>query len=408
MIHVAYRLYGGDGFYAKMTGTSMLSLFAKTNLEVTVHIMHNDSLTSDNRDKLNYIANQYNQNIEFHNIEKIAGESLKKYMDAFPFKLTAVCFYPMVLHEVLPDVKRIISLGADTLFNLDVKEFLNYNIDNYPMAVVPEYANGEVFALNKNLAVSGLITKEYYFNSDVLYMNLDFWRKSETNKIIMDGMKFLNEHKEYALYNEQDLLSYCFSETALKLPVKFNCFISGERILRKSNELKEVLYHYAGGSFGFGLQFNMNDVYNKLWFDYFSKTPWFNVDIIGNLSEAIYKFYDEQKNILRNVTNLISKKKRAFFTEIQNFEFLKQCFMITPEEKLINASNPQSMNELMQSMRASNSQEIYFIMVGNYKLAREILIKNNFVENRDFLDGTIFLSDKQGVPFNSYFIAASI
>ena len=36
MIHVAYRLWGGDGYYAKMCGTSMLSMFEKTREKVTV------------------------------------------------------------------------------------------------------------------------------------------------------------------------------------------------------------------------------------------------------------------------------------------------------------------------------------------------------------------------------------
>lgn len=51
MIHVAYRLWGDDGFYAKMLGTSMLSMFENTKEKVTVHIMHNERLTPDNRDK---------------------------------------------------------------------------------------------------------------------------------------------------------------------------------------------------------------------------------------------------------------------------------------------------------------------------------------------------------------------
>ena len=77
MIHVAYRLWGGDGFFAKMCGTSMLSIFENTKEKVTVHIMHNERLTFDNRAKFCYIANQYNQQVEFHNVEEIAGDILR-------------------------------------------------------------------------------------------------------------------------------------------------------------------------------------------------------------------------------------------------------------------------------------------------------------------------------------------
>ena len=78
MIHVAYRLWGGEGFYAKMCGTSMLSMFENTREKVTVHIMHNDRLTPDNRGKLCYIAGQYNQLVKFYNVEKLFEDSLEE------------------------------------------------------------------------------------------------------------------------------------------------------------------------------------------------------------------------------------------------------------------------------------------------------------------------------------------
>ena len=76
MIHVAYKLWGGDSFYAKMLGTSMLSMFENTKEKVTVHVMHNERLTPDNRGKFCYIAGQYGHQVEFHNVEEIAGASL--------------------------------------------------------------------------------------------------------------------------------------------------------------------------------------------------------------------------------------------------------------------------------------------------------------------------------------------
>ena len=130
MIHVAYRLWGGDGFFAKMCGTSMLSMFENTKEKVTVHIMHNDRLTPDNRGKFCYIAGQYGQQVEFHNVEEIAGASLRKFDEVHPSRSGInVAWYPLVVHEVFPELDKIICLGADTVVNLDIGELWAYNLN---------------------------------------------------------------------------------------------------------------------------------------------------------------------------------------------------------------------------------------------------------------------------------------
>ena len=116
MIHVAYRLWGGDGFYAKMLGTSMLSIFENMKEKVTVHVMHNDRLAPDNRGKLCYIAGQYGQQIEFHNVEQIAGSTLRKFEEVHPTKSginsPSASWYLLIVHEVFPELDKIIFLGV--------------------------------------------------------------------------------------------------------------------------------------------------------------------------------------------------------------------------------------------------------------------------------------------------------
>ncbi|MBR3050926.1 MAG: hypothetical protein IKG61_05695 [Selenomonadaceae bacterium] len=60
MIHVCFGLYDKTGSYSKFTGTAMLSLFENTSADVTVHILHDETLTQDNREKFIYLAGRYN------------------------------------------------------------------------------------------------------------------------------------------------------------------------------------------------------------------------------------------------------------------------------------------------------------------------------------------------------------
>ena len=61
MIHVCFAIYDKTGRYSKFTGTTMLSLFENTTSSVTVHILHDNTLPAENRDKFSYIAGRYGQ-----------------------------------------------------------------------------------------------------------------------------------------------------------------------------------------------------------------------------------------------------------------------------------------------------------------------------------------------------------
>ena len=67
MIHVCFCFADKTGRYAKFAGTAMLSLFDNTAAEVTIHILHDNTLTNDNRDKFNCLAGRYGQHVKFYN-----------------------------------------------------------------------------------------------------------------------------------------------------------------------------------------------------------------------------------------------------------------------------------------------------------------------------------------------------
>ena len=74
MIHVAYGLHDKTGHYSKFVGTSMLSLFENHYTpprSITVHLLHDNTLTLDNYEKFVYLTGQYNQIIKFYNVEKL-------------------------------------------------------------------------------------------------------------------------------------------------------------------------------------------------------------------------------------------------------------------------------------------------------------------------------------------------
>ena len=86
MIHVCFSLHDKTGNYSKFTGTAMLSLFenSSTPQSTCVHILHDNTLTDDNRDKLIQIANRYGQLLKFYNVEELCTDKIAKITKYFP------------------------------------------------------------------------------------------------------------------------------------------------------------------------------------------------------------------------------------------------------------------------------------------------------------------------------------
>ena len=253
--------------------------------------MHDNTLTQENRDKFIWLAEWYSQIVKFYNVEELCAEKIEEVYKHFPTvdknRFTIGMFYRLLIPFVLPsELKKAIYLDGDTIVNLDINELWQIELADKPFGAVPNFFQREdkkavVERTKRNIKIckDGFVKPEDYFNSGVLLLNLRFMRHAD--KILLSGMKFLNEHDQLQ-YLDQDVLNYCFSTSFLKLPVKFNRFVM---TARPENELtiEEKIYHYAGGAAGLGL--NMSDPFNRLWMSYFVKAPWFDADAIGRLYE---------------------------------------------------------------------------------------------------------------------------
>lgn len=401
MIHVAYRLWGGDSFYAKMMGTSMLSMFENTKEKVTVHVMHNERLTPDNRGKFCYIAGQYGQQVEFHNVEEIAGSTLRKFEAAHPVKSGVragvnAWWYSFISPEIFPNLDKIIFLGTDMVINLDIGELWAYDLDTvgggYGFGAVPEIKPLPGFRLCRD----NLVKDENYFNADVLLLNPSFFQGNSDR--LLEGCRFIYENRSKYPYLDQDVLNYLFSERYLKLPYRFNIYIYALRRKNKPHRIEKAIYHFADKK----PDLNTDDVFNRLYFEYFLKTPWAIADMFGNIDKAVSKtvkqIFNEYSDILLYVTNLLGSRRRAFLIDREFLELARQIFAINSDELIMDLSTEAE--NLIQVMNANKGKIILFILAGNYSQIRDFLTGQSFVEDTDFINGFIFLSERHGFKMN--------
>ena len=399
MIHVCFSLYDKTGSYSKFTGTAMLSLLENCNTppSVTVHILHDNTLTTENRDKFSYVAGQYHQLVKFYNVEKLCADKINEIVKTMPSVKTSIftvaALYRLLIPQLLSSaVDKCIYLDSDVIVNLDIKELWQIELDDKLLAVVTEASN-DVVPKSLPLCADGLVAGEDYFNSGVLVMNLPAFNK-EWNSI-MRGIMFIENNRKYR-YPDQDMLNYCFSTRTVKLSRKFNRSVGHERSIKDIN-LAGKIHHF----YGCALSLKLNDPFNRLWMDYFMKTPWFDAQTISKL----YTGVQQQLNIvfkqkMINLTALMSGKTRGFFVAPPNVEVLKKFFSIRDDEEIITADSQESLIKLLESMKRNHGKKIFFIMLPNFPF--QILTQAGFVPGSDFVNGFDFLSEAQGVPLNSY------
>ena len=187
----------------------------------------------------------------------------------------------------------------------------------------------------------------------------------------------------------------------VKISKKFNVTIFYRRKYGDFQTADRVI-HYAGKL----LFLDFSDSFNKIWFSYFRKTPWFNENVIAHLNEEYRKIINQRdiqsKNFALQMTALMSGKSRAFVTTPPNVNAVKNYFFIHNDEEIIQLVNQESLNVLAKSMAESRGKKIFFILFGDYEQLKTALINAGFVEGRDFINAAMFLSDANGVSLNTY------
>ena len=407
MIHVCFALYDKTGRYSKFTGTTMLSIFENLNPSlrlpsVTIHILHDNTLTIDNREKFFYLAGQYNQLVKFYNVEEICEKELREIKNIFQgrFINNVGTLYRLLIPEIFPfEMEKVIYLDSDIIVNMDINELWRIELNDKIFAVIPEIFNRagikEDVQNTFPLCRDNVVKAEDYFNAGVMFINLTIFRKEI--HVVLNWPKVLDKNPRYGQFADQDILNYYFSARTLKLPKKFNRFPVWAR---KENEdaIERKIYHYAGLSLGLGL--DVSDPFNRLWIKYFIKTPWFDEETIGRLYAGVQGLHVGLKNFALQISAAMSGKTRAFFILPPNVEATKKIFSVHDNEEIILADNQESIKKLIDAMKLSAGKKVFFILVPGFPF--QALIQAGFVYGRDFLNGMDFLSEAHGAPLDSY------
>lgn len=315
VIHIGFGLHDKDGHYSVWVGTAMQSIIDHTNSKLCFHILHDETVSEENKRRLKQVANQKGDFIEFHEIDSAEFECIKNRTHGFTIGTMFRCMLP----DLLPDLPKIVYLDADIFVNTDIKELWEFDINDYCLAAVVD--EGVIkFHIPNILYKYPEIDRNQYFNAGVLCMNL---RKIKQRGNLKDlVVKFLVNNPE-ATYPDQDALNVLFHNNILYLDSSWNQFVYSHRE-ENIDILKQGIYHFAADV----LVLYSNSKIDMEYFKTLCRTPWSDYEIgnridgcIGRLNDRINQyekmmyrlsmpgvkhiFYGEENDTLRKIYNLI-------------------------------------------------------------------------------------------------------
>jgi lipopolysaccharide biosynthesis glycosyltransferase len=246
-IEVVLGVYDSSGLYARYAGTLVTSLFSHTHHKVRVTVLHDDTLTEDNRRRFERTAERRDQKINFIDVSepltRLARNPDKEHARGAIFRL--------LIPELL-DMPKAIYLDSDIIVNMDIAELWDAPVEERGVSLaavrgqtshvwgsgsektrgslsgplprsLPEsvrLARGEWFH-RKMWARILRYKPEDYFNSGVLVMNLTRIREMHPT-LDAEVFDFMERYSSWMDLADEPFLNARFQGDVLYLDERFN------------------------------------------------------------------------------------------------------------------------------------------------------------------------------------------
>ncbi len=319
-IHVTLGVYDPTGKYSQHAGVVMTSIFENTHNPVTVHILHDETLTEDNKNKFIRTAEKYNQKIDLIDVRERVKKLPKHVINFFREQYSSLgTFYRFFIFDLLK-FDKIIYLDCDIVVNLDIKELWQIDIKNYCLAAIldkplqstPKFSQYAIGFKMYNMDIAS------YFNAGVIVFNLSEIRKLNLN-IIEEATKYFKRYSHILSFSDQDFLNAFFHDSVKLIDEKFNKF---NRFLPVTDEeAQNIIMHTTPYEFrGWAMH---GKIYQKYYWLNYLKSAWGE-----NKSPA------EMVEILTEAANIPQKIQYSKFMSIytRSIKHIKGIFKLLTAE----------------------------------------------------------------------------
>ena len=196
--------FSSDDNYVPFLAVAITSLIHNSSKEYSYDIIIlTTGISSDNKEKIRKLKTE-NVNIKFvdvkHKIEKIAEKLKSRLRDYYSLSI----YYRLFIPSMFPQYNKAIYLDADITVIDDISKLYNENIEGYLVGAITDGIIPQDERLQMYTREALDIEPHMYFNSGVLLMNLDEFKKQ---KIEEKFIYLLEKYNFDVICPDQDYLN---------------------------------------------------------------------------------------------------------------------------------------------------------------------------------------------------------
>ena len=238
--------------YLMPAGVMLCSLFENNKEEkINIHILLGEG--GDQCLKpLQEMTERYHQTIQFYDMKDVQTEDFPVGLYFQEPFITKEAYFRLFVMDVLPQtLEKVLYFDVDMVICGSIRELWDTDISDVAVGAVPDCFHQDIHETNRIGYEVGL----GIFNSGVLLINLNYWRK---HNVMKEFVAYAREAKDHLKYHDQDVLNYVFRHCKKELPIRFNlqtihmyydCFrYLHFRLIKEVEEAfrHPVIIHYTG------------------------------------------------------------------------------------------------------------------------------------------------------------------
>lgn len=421
MIHICFGIHDKDGLYSKYTGVAIASVLDNTEEKVCIHIIHDKSLSDDNKKRFEVLVTKYGQSICFHIVDLREDFSKLKAVN----RITIGTLYRLLIPDLLPAaVDKAIYFDSDIVVYLNVQKLWVADCeDNYALAVRDF---GALF-FRQDLFDSGVLSINDYFNDGVMVLNLR--RIRNEMKLYEKALTFFDKYADVLDSGTQHALNHIFKGNVGYMSFNYNVHVrflrnKGNLIINKhvmlpreyselmKEELSELnkdyIFHFAGISPS-AAEYTM---YDQLFFHYLLETPWGEPATLHSYYCSVTRMKERQIDAFIKVLKKSRSRNVAFwgasglYTEyitsiIPCHNRTEEASFIIDNNKKLHGSTINGLNVYSPEALIGIERKPFVIVISKryYEDIKKQLEMYGYKEGEDYLDGLVFLSEEEGGRF---------
>ncbi len=214
-------VYCSDRNFIKHTAVSMISLLENKaeDTELTIYLLES-GLADRDREKLLSMVGSYGEkaSLKLVKLSELSGLLDKKAgTKIYKGRFGAIALARIFAPELIKDEKRLLYIDSDTLIRGDLRELWKTKLSDPELAamameptIYPE--------VRKSLSLG---PSEPYFNSGVILMDAEGWRREKIADLALSAFK---KQEDLLLFPDQDILNLTLRGRIKPLPQSCNFF----------------------------------------------------------------------------------------------------------------------------------------------------------------------------------------